>query len=104
MSGIGPQGLLLFKVSIFQVVDLWARLLPGYGWCWWWAAQWCSSSRGSENKKCVKGQAMADVNEDEGWCTDERMVNVSAAKLKKLENLITKEHKFDSTPLGKAVC
>ena len=32
------------------------------------------------------------------------MVNVSAAKLEKLENLITKEFKFDSTPLGKAVC
>ena len=58
-----------------------------------------------KNEKCVKGQAMADVNEeDERWCTDEKMVNVSAAKLKKLENLITKEHKFDSTPLGKAVC
>ena len=58
-----------------------------------------------KGEKCVKGQAMADVNEeDDGWCTDEKMVNVSAAKLKKLENLITKEHKFDSTPLGKAVC
>ena len=58
-----------------------------------------------KNEKRVKGQAMADVNEeDERWCTDEKMVNVSAVKLKKLENLITKEHKFDSTPLGKAVC
>ena len=44
---------------------------------------------------------MADVNEDEGWCTDERMVNVSAAKLKKLENLITKEHKFEAHHSGK---
>ena len=42
--------------------------------------------------------------ENEGWYADEKMVNFSAAKLKKLENLITKEHKFDSTPLGKAVC
>ena len=41
---------------------------------------------------------------DEEWCTDEKMVNVSAAKLKRLENLITKECKFDATPLGKAVC
>ena len=57
-----------------------------------------------KHEKCVKGQALTIVNEDEGWCTDEKMVNVSAAKLKKLENLITKEFKFDSTPLGKAVC
>ena len=57
-----------------------------------------------KNKKCVKGQALTIVNEDEGWCTDEKMLNVSAAKLKNLENLITKEFKFDSTPLGKAVC
>ena len=58
-----------------------------------------------KHDNCVKGQAMAVVNEeDEGWCTDEKMVNVSAAKLKQLESLITKECKFDSTPLGKAVC
>ena len=64
-----------------------------------------AAGQGEVKNECVKGQAMADVNEeDERWCTDETMVNVSAAKLKKLENLITKEHKFDSTPLGKAVC
>ena len=57
-----------------------------------------------KHEKCVKGQALTIVNEDEGWCTDEKMLNVSAAKLKNLENLITKEFKFDSTPLGKAVC
>ena len=42
---------------------------------------------------------MAFANEE-----DEKMVNVSAAKLKRLENRIIKECKFDSTPLGKAVC
>ena len=41
---------------------------------------------------------------DEEWCTDKQMVNMSASKLKKLEKLIIKQCKFDSTPLGKAVC
>ena len=41
---------------------------------------------------------------DEKWCTDEDMVNVSADKLKRLEKLIAKECKFDTTPLGKVVC
>ena len=31
-------------------------------------------------------------------------MNVSAAKLKRLEKLIAKQCKFDATPLGKAVC
>ena len=58
-----------------------------------------------KHEKCIKGQAIVIVNEeDKGWCTDAKMVNVSTAKLKKLENLMTKEFKFDSTPLGKAVC
>ena len=35
---------------------------------------------------------------------DKQTLNVSPAKLDKLEKLITKEHKFDSTPLGKAIC
>ena len=59
----------------------------------------------AKHEKCVTGQAIVIENEeDKGWCTDAKMVNVSPAKLKKLENLITKEFKFDSTPLGKAVC
>ena len=51
-----------------------------------------------KHEKCVKTH-MAFVNEE-----DEKMVNVSAAKLKRLENRIIKECKFDSTPLGTAVC
>ena len=39
--------------------------------------------------------------DDEEWCTDEKMVNVSAAKLKRLEKLIAKERKSDATVLGK---
>ena len=48
--------------------------------------------------------AVTMSEDDEEWCTDQNMVNVSAAKLKRLEKLIVKERKFDSTPLGKAVC
>ena len=48
--------------------------------------------------------AVAGIEDDEKWCTDEKMVNLSAAKLKRLENLIAKQYKFDATPLGKAVC
>ena len=51
-----------------------------------------------KHEKCVKTH-MAFANEE-----DEKMVNVSAAKLKRLENRIIKECKFDSTLLGKAVC
>ena len=45
-----------------------------------------------------------ECKEDEKWSTDENLVNVSPAKLKKLKALITKECKFDSTPRGKTVC
>ena len=60
---------------------------------------------GGKHGDPVKTQVMAATKskEDEEWCTDTEMVNVSAAKLKKLEQLI-KECKFDSTPLGKAIC
>ena len=47
---------------------------------------------------------MDQSEENEEWCTDNGMVNVSAGKLKKLETLIAKQKKFDSKPLGKAVC
>ena len=46
----------------------------------------------------------ADQSENEEWCTDKAMVNVSAGKLKKLETLIAQQKKFDSKPLGKAIC
>ena len=42
--------------------------------------------------------------QDETWCTDKQMVNVSATKLNKLKKLFSKECKFDSTPLGKTIC
>ena len=48
--------------------------------------------------------AVTGTDDDEEWCTDAEMVNVSTAKLKRLENLIAKQCKFDTTPLGKAVC
>ena len=47
--------------------------------------------------------AIANQSEDEEWCTDKEMVNVSPSKLKKLETLITKQKKFDSKSLGKAL-
>ena len=42
--------------------------------------------------------------QEETWCTEKQVLNVDAAKLNKLTKLITKECKFDSTPLGKAIC
>ena len=48
--------------------------------------------------------AITNQSEDEEWCTDKEMVNVSPSKLKKLETLIKKQKKFDSKPLGKALC
>ena len=61
---------------------------------------------GVKHENSAKAQIMHDpkCKEDEGWCTDEHLVNVSPAKLKKLKALFTKECKYDSTPLGKAVC
>ena len=45
---------------------------------------------GGKHGSPVKTQIMATMKrEDEGWCTDEEMVNVSTAKLKKLEKLHT---------------
>ena len=56
--------------------------------------------------KRAKTQMMSTTKSetDEEWCTAKQMVNVSGAKLKKLEKHIIKRCKFDSMPLGKAVC
>ena len=63
------------------------------------------AQRESKHKVSVKTQSVpVTMNEDEEWCTDDKMLNISAAKLQKLEMLITKQCKFDGTPLGKAVC
>ena len=48
--------------------------------------------------------ASTDCAKDKEWCTDEGMVNVTAYKLKRLKILMTKQCKFDSKPLGKALC
>ena len=38
------------------------------------------------------------------WCPDSNMLNVSKGKLKRIKNLIVKQKKFDTLPLGKAIC
>ena len=41
---------------------------------------------------------------EEQWCTASNVLNVSEDKLKRIKNLILKQKKFDSLPLGKAIC
>ena len=49
-----------------------------------------TAAQGGKHGSPVKTQIMATTKrEDEGWCTDKEMVNVSTAKLKKLEKLHT---------------
>ena len=65
------------------------------------------AKKGNKLQKSTQTLIMATTNNeqnDEEWNTDSEMVNVSAGKLRKLETLITQQKKFDSKPLGKAVC
>ena len=52
---------------------------------------------GVKHENSAKAQIMHDpkCKEDEGWCTDEHLVNVSPAKLKKLKAFFTKECKYE---------
>ena len=66
-----------------------------------------AAQRGAKCQQPSKTEPMVtstETAEDEEWCTEEKMVNVTADKLKQLQRLITKQCKFDSKPLGKALC
>ena len=59
----------------------------------------CQQTCTREGKEMCTNQEV-----EEQWCTDSNVLNVSEEKLKRIKNLIVKQKKFDSLPLGKAVC
>ena len=66
-----------------------------------------AAQRGAKCQQPSKTEPTAtgtETAEDKEWCMEVEMVNVTADKLKKLQQLITKQCKFDSKPLGKALC
>ena len=92
--GVGPQGQLLLKDIKYQAVDLWASM---------WASRYDAGVGGGrpigraqkQDERLDKAEpAAVTMSEDAEWCSDEKMVNVSAAKLKRLENLIAKNSKL----------
>ena len=106
VSGVRPTGTTAvkgFKVSSGRPVG--TNVASGYG-AGVGGGRPCGTEAQRQDGRSDKAQpeVAAVIKDDEEWYTDEKMVNISAAQLKRLENLIAKQWKFDATPFGKVVC
>ena len=60
----------------------------------------CQQTRTRQSEEMCTNQEEIEKQ----WCTDSNMLNVSKGKLKRIKNLVVKQKKFDTLPLGKAIC